>query len=132
MAACEKCWADAGGNHEAYIRLLESRGDHPCTLKEQAGPYWDENRQRDRRFDDLLWRPELHKEKKVDEQLVNRIAEMSTTIKIELTEDQARKLLQVLEEHQDEGPYGEGWASDALASLRVTVDEQLERQGIAD
>lgn len=57
MAGCEKCWADAfkrsyaSGRSQAeiYHELLEQRKDNPCTPRDQAGDYWDEERQRDKR-----------------------------------------------------------------------------------
>ena len=33
---CEKCWRDAGGNYEAYLRMLEERKDKPCSPEQQA------------------------------------------------------------------------------------------------
>ena len=58
MAGCEKCWWDAykeslyrGGDRvEIYHKLLEERKDNPCTPREQAGEYWDEEKQCDIRF----------------------------------------------------------------------------------
>jgi hypothetical protein len=39
MSACEKCWADAGGDDEKYRRLLAERtGDLRCWPEQQAGP----------------------------------------------------------------------------------------------
>ena len=54
---CEKCWGDAftksyGGNGDQvdwYLKLLKERKDKPCTPKEQAGDYWDEDKQMDSR-----------------------------------------------------------------------------------
>lgn len=37
MSACEKCWADAGGDMERYAQLLKERADNPCTPEQQAG-----------------------------------------------------------------------------------------------
>lgn len=37
MSACEKCWADAGGDMARYTQLLQERVDHPCTPEQQAG-----------------------------------------------------------------------------------------------
>lgn len=37
MSACEKCWADAGGDMALYTQLLRERADHPCTPEQQAG-----------------------------------------------------------------------------------------------
>jgi hypothetical protein len=57
MAGCEKCWGDAfreshftgKDQYECYKKLLEERKDNPCTPQEQAGDYWDEEKQCDRR-----------------------------------------------------------------------------------
>lgn len=57
MACCEKCWSDAyfmslatkKSQAECYTELLQKRKDNPCSPKEQAGEYWDEENQRDRR-----------------------------------------------------------------------------------
>ncbi len=49
MTACEKCWKDGGSTAAGYQIILEARKNNPCTLKEQAGHYWDEDRQMDRR-----------------------------------------------------------------------------------
>ena len=46
-----------------------------------------------------------------------------------LTTDQAEKLEDVITSHQDEGPWGAGWASTALEALRRTVEEQLAEKG---
>jgi len=37
MSICEKCWADAGGNHELYLELLKEREANPCTPEQQKG-----------------------------------------------------------------------------------------------
>jgi len=58
MAGCEKCWGDAymrsmfRGKSQAqcYEELLIERKDNPCTPREQAGEYWDEEKQCDSRF----------------------------------------------------------------------------------
>ena len=58
MAACEKCWGDAYmrslyGNKsqgECYHELLEERKYDPCTPREQAGQFWDEEKQCDKRL----------------------------------------------------------------------------------
>ncbi len=61
MSSCEKCWADAyrmvmGGNAdsqtEAYMQLIEERKDNPCSPKDQAGQWWDDEKQCDSRRDD--------------------------------------------------------------------------------
>lgn len=53
---CEKCWGDAflrsygGGDQvKAYMELIEERKPHQCTLKQQAGQWWDEEKQIDSR-----------------------------------------------------------------------------------
>lgn len=57
MAACEKCWGKAftrsrvtgKSQAECYREILaetEKRGE-TCTPKEQAGDYWDEEKQID-------------------------------------------------------------------------------------
>jgi hypothetical protein len=58
MPMCEKCWQDAylksrlgfKSQSECYKKLLEERKDYPCTPKEQAGQWWDEKNQCDRRL----------------------------------------------------------------------------------
>ncbi len=58
MASCEKCWFDASLRSrengktimENYRDLLEERKDNPCTPKEQAGQFWDEEKGWDRRL----------------------------------------------------------------------------------
>jgi len=57
MTCCEKCWADAyrrmlcsgKTQSQCYSELLRERDESPCSPKEQAGEYWDENLQSDRR-----------------------------------------------------------------------------------
>jgi hypothetical protein len=58
MAGCEKCWNDAYGRSltdtrksqvEHLADLLRERKDNPCSPKEQAGDWWDEERQCDSR-----------------------------------------------------------------------------------
>lgn len=57
MASCEKCWKDAASimldtgesHYECYVRLLYERENNPCTPREQAGQFWDETRNVDRR-----------------------------------------------------------------------------------
>jgi hypothetical protein len=59
MASCEKCWVDSykrsmetgKSRSECYFELLEERKDNPCSPQEQAGDYWDEEKQRDRRLE---------------------------------------------------------------------------------
>ncbi len=54
---CEKCWDDAyfpaqytgESQYTEYKKLLEKRKGNPCTPKQQAGQYWDEETQSDRR-----------------------------------------------------------------------------------
>ena len=58
MASCEKCWGDAYmrnlgngiGQYENYLELIEERKDNPCSPKDQAGQFWDEETQTDKRF----------------------------------------------------------------------------------
>ena len=55
---CEKCWAEAylksqystKTQTDCYLELLEERKDNPCTPKEQAGGWWDEEKQCDSRY----------------------------------------------------------------------------------
>ena len=57
MASCEKCWWDAakmardglGDRVELYHKLLKQRDKTPCSPKEQAGDYWNEEKQIDAR-----------------------------------------------------------------------------------
>ena len=57
MFACEKCWADAylrsryTGKSQAgcYQELLIERENNPCSEREQAGQFWDAEKQIDRR-----------------------------------------------------------------------------------
>ena len=55
---CEKCWNDAQSRiyadtskskTEHYQDLLKERKNNPCSPKEQAGQYWDEKKQIDKR-----------------------------------------------------------------------------------
>jgi len=34
---------------DCYYDLLKERKDHPCTPRQQAGQWWDEDNQRDER-----------------------------------------------------------------------------------
>lgn len=61
MASCEKCWGDAyilmmngkfESQSEAYTYLVKERNANPCSIKEQAGQFWDEERQADTRFEE--------------------------------------------------------------------------------
>ncbi len=57
MAACEKCWTDAydpsstKSQAERYRELVEERtaSGRICTPKQQAGDWWDEEKQCDTR-----------------------------------------------------------------------------------
>ena len=57
MSACEKCWGDAylksvytgRSQGDCYHELLKERKDEPCSPREQAGQFWDEEMQADRR-----------------------------------------------------------------------------------
>ena len=53
MASCEKCWWDAGlramedfskSKVEHYIDLLKERIDNPCSAREMAGQWWNEEK----------------------------------------------------------------------------------------
>ena len=54
---CEKCWAEAARSvygtgrdqYEAYKEVIERMKDDPCSPKEQAGDWWDDELQVDRR-----------------------------------------------------------------------------------
>ena len=58
MVGCEKCWGDAymryrdkgGTQTDHYNDLIKERKDNPCTPKEQAGQWWDEEKQIDTRL----------------------------------------------------------------------------------
>lgn len=55
MASCEKCWEDAyvlgvGTDLDKYRELLKERDANPCSPKEQAGQWWDEENQCDSRL----------------------------------------------------------------------------------
>lgn len=62
---CEKCWADAAARvfgtgrdqYEAYRELLEERRDNPCSPREIAGDWWDEERQCDKRIKNAIQSP---------------------------------------------------------------------------
>ena len=57
MSACEKCWSDSfasargtgDSQTDCYYQLLEERKDNPCSPKEQAWQWWDEEHQCDSR-----------------------------------------------------------------------------------
>jgi hypothetical protein len=57
MSSCEKCWAEAYtrslGNGksqtENYNDILAEKIGKACSPKEQAGQFWDEEKQCDRR-----------------------------------------------------------------------------------
>jgi len=59
VASCEKCWWDAHIRVReglapdvatAYHQLLKERKDNPCTPQEQAGEFWNEEKQCDSRL----------------------------------------------------------------------------------
>jgi hypothetical protein len=56
---------------------------------------------------------------------------MDREILIRLSLAQAQKLSETLWDARDEGPYGEGWASGELQSLRSLVDQAIEDHGKA-
>ena len=55
MRSCEKCWDDAGMmameglgyKADLYRKLIKERDKNPCSPKEQAGQWWDEEKQCD-------------------------------------------------------------------------------------
>lgn len=58
MSACEKCWGDAyirflnnpfHDQTKHYHNLLEVRKNNPCSPEEQAGQWWDKEKQCDKR-----------------------------------------------------------------------------------
>ncbi len=57
MASCEKCYDDSRdpftgfSDYDKYKALLEARKERPCSPREQAGMFWDEERQVDTRLD---------------------------------------------------------------------------------
>ena len=51
------------------------------------------------------------------------------TVDIRLTKEQAEKLAECLQDHQDEGPTGYGWASEELSLLRAIVDAAIDEFG---
>jgi len=68
MASCEKCWGNAfmrtladcsKAQYEHYNDLLEERKDNPCSPKEQAGQWWNEEKQIDKR---AIVTPDIGKE----------------------------------------------------------------------
>ena len=54
---CEKCWDDAylrsrlshREQHDCYLELIKERRETPCTPKQQAGQWWDLEKQIDKR-----------------------------------------------------------------------------------
>ena len=52
-------------------------------------------------------------------------------VEIKLTKDQADKLAECLQDHQDDGPSGYGWASKELSELRGIVDAAIDEYGAA-
>jgi hypothetical protein len=46
-------------------------------------------------------------------------------IVLELTKEEADKLSEAVDFHQDRGPTGEGWASSLLESVRAKVEEAI-------
>jgi hypothetical protein len=57
MSTCEKCWGDAWirslssmrSQWECYLELVEERKGNPCSPRDQAGQFWDEDLKRDKR-----------------------------------------------------------------------------------
>lgn len=56
---CEKCWGDSYVKDEGvprvdrYLELIDDRRDNPCSPREQAGEFWDEDREQDIRL--VVW-----------------------------------------------------------------------------
>lgn len=50
----------------------------------------------------------------------------SNYVSVRMTRKQLEKLVDVLNETQDEGPFGEGWASPELSELRGLFSSELE------
>lgn len=60
MARCEKCWKEASFRHrvsgegdsvtEVYNKILDEQDGSECSPQEQAGAWWDEELQLDRRL----------------------------------------------------------------------------------
>lgn len=47
---------------------------------------------------------------------------------LSFTEEEADKLLAVLEEAQDEGPVGSGWKSEKLVKLLSKIEEAIDHE----
>jgi len=55
---CEKCWQDAKKEgyandtsvYDHYKRILKERENNPCSPKEQAGIFWDDEKGIDKRL----------------------------------------------------------------------------------
>jgi hypothetical protein len=45
---------------------------------------------------------------------------------LELTEQEAEKLVDALNDYQDAGPFGSGWKSDVLGNLAAKVEIAVE------
>jgi len=59
VPSCEKCWEDSYARWrdnpekdrmEYYNDLLRERASNVCSLEEQAGQFWDEKKQYDKRI----------------------------------------------------------------------------------
>lgn len=49
-------------------------------------------------------------------------------VKIMLTDHQAKKLIDTLENHEDSGPAYEGWKSEELIDLISEISRQVQEQ----
>ena len=83
--SCERCWGDAfsrshfGGTCQAdeYEKLLKERKDNPCTPREQAGQYWDEEKGIDiRTTKDWLLKAWPDKKEEIEKSFSNNMDEM--------------------------------------------------------
>jgi hypothetical protein len=52
-------------------------------------------------------------------------------IEMELTLEEVDKLAEAVDSHQDQGPSGEGWASDALSAVRAKVQDAIDAANAA-
>jgi len=55
---------------------------------------------------------------------------MSDTIKLELSKKQLEDLYEALDEVQDCGPVGSGWASSAVMDLRDIVEDAMKKNNM--
>lgn len=53
--------------------------------------------------------------------------DVPSLVRLVLTHEQAEALSEALNEYQDRGPQGEGWASKGLQELRSLVEDAIEQ-----